>query len=82
MKWGHDARVDAGGYGCSRWLATRLQACSMMSPVAAEAGEPVDQGVFAEPGELALGVVAMALWAWAMASSRVSSPRRTAMAWA
>ena len=29
--------------------------------VAAEAGEPVDGGVFAEPGELALGVVAMAL---------------------
>jgi hypothetical protein len=29
--------------------------------VAAEAGEPVQGGVFAEPGELALGVVAMAL---------------------
>ena len=29
--------------------------------VAAEAGEPLDRWVFAEPGELAFGVVAMAL---------------------
>src|SRR5271168_811156 len=29
--------------------------------VAAEAGKPADVGVFAEPGELAFGVVAMAL---------------------